>query len=285
MTIKVRCGSCKTTIKAKESLAGQKVKCPKCAKPLTIPKPGASASPKKVAASASGASNAYNPMLDLLDEAGVDSMPTGPTCPNCAGELQPNAILCVECGFNLSTGENLETDVFEDEDLNPDALGMTDADKIMARAEKDIEDMPVTAVGQDFGDGADSFMIAGVAFVFLGLMVAGGIAVILLMDQLTEIVSTPFISLVASSTIYLMCGLWISFVAFKVNRPQAIACLGSLGLYCPIFGIFQGKGLMLPAILMIASLGIGAISYFFAFVYVGETDFGMLLNSGLAYLC
>ena len=81
--IKVLCSSCKTTIKAKESLAGQRVKCPKCRQPMVVPSSNLAKQPSaprpKTATTAT--SQGHNPLLDLLDEAGVESMPQGPMCP------------------------------------------------------------------------------------------------------------------------------------------------------------------------------------------------------------
>ncbi len=42
---------------------------------------------------------------------------------------------------------------------------MSDAERIMAKAEKDIEDMPVTSEGQNFGDGSESYLIAAVGLI------------------------------------------------------------------------------------------------------------------------
>jgi DNA-directed RNA polymerase subunit RPC12/RpoP len=38
------------------------------------------------------------------------------TCPDCGAELPENAVLCVNCGFNLKTGKKLAAVVVETED-------------------------------------------------------------------------------------------------------------------------------------------------------------------------
>ena len=74
MAIKVKCGSCDAGFKAKDELAGRRVKCPKCKEPLTIP----SAPPKRVAKPVPAApAAAHNPLLDLLDEQNVQSAGSG----------------------------------------------------------------------------------------------------------------------------------------------------------------------------------------------------------------
>ena len=197
--------------------------------------------------------------------------------------------MCIECGFNLETGQKLETNVYdeaEDDDYSMDISGKTDAEKIMSRAEKEIEDMPISAVGQNFGDGADSFVIAGIAFVVMAIFVAIVLVFIFIMDQVTEVVSTPFISFCASMGIYVICFLWISFVAFRVRPAHGLACLLTAGLYCPIFAFLQGKGLILPMIIMVASVFIGLISWAFWYYDIGGDDqLGLMMGVARAYLC
>ena len=102
MTIKVVC-QCGATFGAKDELAGRTVACPKCKQPLKIGGAPAAA-PAPAPAPAPAASGA---MADLLDEAGFDNV-QGPRCPQCANPIQPGALLCVSCGFNLQTGEKVE---------------------------------------------------------------------------------------------------------------------------------------------------------------------------------
>lgn len=94
MTIKVVC-QCGATFGAKDELAGRTVACPKCKQALKIGAPAARA-PAPVAGGIS----------DLLDEAGFDHA-HGPRCPQCSKPVQPGALLCVNCGFNLQTGEKV----------------------------------------------------------------------------------------------------------------------------------------------------------------------------------
>lgn len=277
MAIKAQCGSCGAKVNAKNALAGKRVKCPKCSRPMKIPVPTgrqAHQTPQQVGAgqvaSHASPSTAYNPLLDLLDEAGVESISRGPACENCGAEIHPSAVVCVQCGYNMATGQMLETTVFEDDDGSDPDSGMSDTEKILAKAERDIDEMPVSSAGQDFGDGADSLVISIVAFVMFGALVAIGISAIFLMDQLTEVVNSAFISFAASLGIALICITWITIVAFLADTTQGIVCVATLGLYCPIFGFMQGKGLLLPTIILIGAALIGLASYFFAFDFGGE---------------
>lgn len=277
MAIKVRCGNCEAGFQAKDELAGRRVKCPKCKQPLTIPAAkatsGKATSGKvpagKTAASKTPASKkprpapvaaAQNPLLDLLDEHQIKSVAQGPICDNCAAELFPGAIVCIECGYNTETGAQLQTEVYVDDDDGVRDVGVTDADRIMAKAEKDIDDTPVTSDGQDFGDGADSFLIAIVMGVIGLLLIGIGLAVIFTMDTINQYVTSSAISFVASIGLYVMMGIWLTWVAFKSKANQGIACVCTGLLWCIVFGFMQGKQLLLPTIIMIAALVVGAAS-------------------------
>ncbi len=271
MTIKAQCGSCGTGFQAKDSLAGKRVKCPKCDQPIMIgttitpPSPGqvgAMARPATIGSRKTAPTPAYNPLLDLLDEVKVKSAVRGPMCPNCSAELRTGAILCVACGFNIETGKRLKTSVSDDEgdDIGIADVGMTDADKIMAKAEKDIDDMPVTSHGQDFGDGADSFLIAAVAGVILLVLIGAGLTVVLTMETITQYVASYFISFLASLVLAVCMAVWITIVAFLQKPAHGVACVFTGGLWCIVFGFMQGKQLLVPTVVLLASLIIGGAS-------------------------
>ncbi len=222
MAIKAKCEKCAARFQAKDELAGKRVKCPKCGEPMRISdapavaaqaaanagvrsapaaNPAATRRPPANFAGAAGFSaRRDNPLLDLLDEAGVESMPSGPLCTHCGAEMGATAIICVECGFNMATGKQLVTDTYGHDPLIDGDL--TDGQKLLARAEKEIDDSPITAVGQDFGDGADSMLIAVVALVVMGVLVGIGVGVIFLMDQISESINSAKISFFASIGIY-----------------------------------------------------------------------------------
>lgn len=259
MAIKVRCGNCKTSFQAKDSLAGRRVKCPKCKDPITIAAAAGAAKPavKKTQAVAA----AHNPLLDLLDEQDIRSVARGPVCENCGSELQPAAVFCIDCGFNMETGEQLQTEAFEDDVSAGIAdASMTDADMIMAKAEKDIEDVPVAADQQNFGDGADSILIAAVAGIIGVVLIAIGMVIIFSMDQIGNYIASSAISFIASMSLFACMGLWITIVAFMQNTGQGIACVCTGFLWCIVFGFMQGKSLIIPTVVLLASLIIGAAS-------------------------
>ena len=265
MPIAAQCTSCSVKFQVKDEWAGKRVKCPKCSKPFQIPKPAAPKQKPKAQGGADTFSLApavprqSNPMLDLLDDVGVESTPRGPVCNNCGSELSTMAIICVECGFNNETGKQLETTTYKEPGVIDE--GMTDAEKMLARAEQEIDETPVSAKDQDFGDGADSFLIAAVALVVAAILIGTGVGIILVMDKVGENINTALISMFGSLAIYVFCAAWISFFAFRAKAIHGLGCLLSAGLYCIVFGFMQGKALFLQAAICCAAIAIGIISY------------------------
>lgn len=280
MAIKAQCGSCGTSFSAKDEFAGKRVKCPKCSQPMTIEQRSLVAGQRPTTVSLAGAAG-HNPLLDLLDEAGVESVPQGPICENCGADMELNAVICVGCGFNMSTGLQLETESFEDPAEAHSDEEISDADRIMAKAEREIDEMPVTAVGQNFGDGADSFLIAFVGMIGLLILVTIGVGIIFLMDFLGDAIDPALISFYASIGIYLLCTIWITIIAFIAKPVQGIICVCTGGLYCIIFG-FLTRGLILPAIILCTSVVIGLVSGVFAFA--PKNEFGMQIQSIQSFL-
>jgi len=263
MAIRATCGSCTSTFNARDELAGKRVKCPKCKEPMVIGQKKKRA-PAATTAPARKKKTVVDPMEALLAEAnvGTSTGQEGPICPDCAAFVSAGAVICVECGFNLETGKKLRTN--REDDGTADA-GMTDAEKIMQKAEADLEESPVGVDDQDFGDGGESFVIAAIAGVGLLVLVVIGVVIILSMDQISLYYNSGAISLLASGLMWVGMMVWITYVGFRAKQAHGIACLATLGLYCPIFGFMQGKSLLMPTIIMLVALVVGGASG--AYVY------------------
>ncbi len=255
MSIKATCGNCDSSFKAKDSLAGKRVKCPKCKKPMEVP------SPPVVAATGASALGAYDPIAELLDEANVKGVVRGAGCPDCGAEVRAGAIICVDCGFNIETGEKLKTRTGGGVDSEIEDVGMTDADKIMRKAEEEIDETPIVSDGEDFGDGGDSFVIAGVAGGILLVIVAIALLIIMTMEQVSKVYNSAFISCLASGGLWAAMTLWIGYVAMRAKPIHGIACVATAGLYAIFFGFMQGKSLIVPTICLIISMFIGLASF------------------------
>lgn len=264
MPIRTHCAECNAVFQAKDSLAGKRVKCPKCSAPITIgaARSGSGVGAAKGAAAGGRSSSkpAYNPLLGLLDEADVKSATKGPLCPNCSAEMTTGGVICITCGYNIETGKRLRTAVFVDDDDDIVDPTLSDADKIMSKAERDIDDMPISAEGQDFGDGADSFLIATIAGAIALVIVAVGLVIVFTMEAITQVVAPHFISFLAAVVMSIVMAIWITFVAIKQKSPHALVCILTAGLWCIVYGFMQGRQLIVPSIILLACLIIGIAS-------------------------
>ena len=87
-------------------------------------------------------------MADLLDEAGVKPVlqDNRPRCPQCREPMASNAILCVNCGFNVETGKRIQGLVSAQGAAN-DLYGLKDegghgsaAKSVLRKAERTIQE-------------------------------------------------------------------------------------------------------------------------------------------------
>src|SRR3954471_16278564 len=98
MPIQVTCHACRFTGRVKDELAGKQVKCPRCGRRFQVP----------------AAEVEEDEPLDVLpddsDEA-EDEVPRGrrtgdaKRCPECRTRLDPDQVVCVECGYDFRTRE------------------------------------------------------------------------------------------------------------------------------------------------------------------------------------
>jgi hypothetical protein len=102
MPIKAECGSCHKRFKAPDKLAGKKIKCPQCGGAIPIPVP---APPQQ----------AQGDTYGIAEEPNAEAVAPPPpqvaasACPSCGSPLVEKAVLCVLCGYDLRSGQKLET--------------------------------------------------------------------------------------------------------------------------------------------------------------------------------
>ena len=141
MPIKFKC-KCGQILSVSSKLAGKTGKCPGCAKAIKIPSaaPKAQAPAKPVpqpsapvqSAPAAGFDPLANAMGDLLDDAGL-TQSSGPTCPKCFQDLKPGSVVCIHCGFNFQSGEQLTSHEAAKEEEEFDNLYLKQAAENMKR--------------------------------------------------------------------------------------------------------------------------------------------------------
>lgn len=115
------CTACGKEYRWKPELAGRKAKCG-CGASIVVPAERPSAGlAAKAAAPALAPTSARAAIAAEPNAAPADLKPaaaesSGAKCPACAAALAPNAVLCVNCGYNLKTGKTLSVVVERDED-------------------------------------------------------------------------------------------------------------------------------------------------------------------------
>lgn len=255
MPIKVAC-DCGQKFSARDSMAGKRVKCPKCNEPLVIPKPRSKNS---------GSSSASRPgtgITDLLDEVGVQGARTGPICPECGTDMQPTAVICIECGFNMALGRKMYT---EDKTGMDSTGGMTNAEKLLAKAEREIEQTAISSDEQNFGDGEDAWLIALGAGIVALTMVLISLALIFYMDKLPQ-TYTARISFLVACFASVVGFWWIVIRGFLEHIGHGLALLfspilaGILGVvFLLLFALF---GLPTVGLMIGMAAGMGYFYYY-----------------------
>ena len=134
-TGKFACQACGRTFAWKPELAGRSAKC-KCGATVKIPSQPMAAGAAKAAAPRAAASAAAAPAAAPADEgnpldaydfsqaqaaapapgrggsaraAAAPAADAGMRCPSCSAAMQPGAVICMSCGFNLKTGKRMAT--------------------------------------------------------------------------------------------------------------------------------------------------------------------------------
>lgn len=102
--IRFNCSNCEQKLVVDENLAGTEVQCPYCEHPLHIPDSQAETTPDhhklQLKHSASGHPSNLNAQEDSTDSASLN-------CPKCGAQCEADAVICIGCGYNFSTGESL----------------------------------------------------------------------------------------------------------------------------------------------------------------------------------
>jgi hypothetical protein len=131
MSIQVDCPACHKHLKVPADTIGRSAKCPSCGHVWTVSDPGEVSPPRQELGVYRLRDDDGRPPAPIPVEP-IDAAPTqeaewvtpiDPTapaaapagtgatdsCPNCKKPMQPEAVLCINCGFNRRTGKQLKT--------------------------------------------------------------------------------------------------------------------------------------------------------------------------------
>lgn len=237
MPIKVAC-SCGQSFAAPDNLAGRTVKCPKCSQPLSIP----AAQQQQPAAPSSGG------IADLLAEEGLAAKAgSGPQCPSCSATMPPQGFICVQCGYNVQLGRKVQTD-------DPTAnTAQRDAQQLLAKARKSIDETPQEFSASDLGAGANAYIAAVVILVATIFVVGLGAAAFYMFGEMIESSGAAGAGLAAvlmGALFGSIGGIWLLVIAFMEDITKGLLCLfcGPYFLFFLFTHIGENK---LPAMLYI----------------------------------
>ncbi len=104
MPVTFSCDACRTRIQVKDELSGRRVKCPKCTTVIVVPQTAPRAATVEPAAL-----TAASLVSRKRTGSDVGERPAS-QCPSCQADLTPDARLCVQCGYDLTTGTKLATE-------------------------------------------------------------------------------------------------------------------------------------------------------------------------------
>ncbi len=94
--IEVNCGSCGAVFDVSEDLGGLITQCPSCNRQISVPLPA-----EQVVKAMESPSR--------LQVKRDETVTGGKRCPGCGSAMQPEAVLCIYCGYDLRTGKPINT--------------------------------------------------------------------------------------------------------------------------------------------------------------------------------
>lgn len=241
MPIRVAC-KCGQQFAAKDELAGKLAKCPKCGQALQIPQPPKTAAPAKQTAAAPRAAApaaARTPpvsssLATLLDEVGIAAVAEDnrPRCPNCKEPMQPEAVLCVSCGFHVESGKQIKG-VATALAAEKDTYGLAGEEGHAAAALRALK----SAERMIRDDAAEEYKIRtqGMPTWALVLAFAGVVSFCVTMSVLPTgqaLAISGWVLIVGAALVSLVCNVFLIVAAFT----ESLAC-GLMFLFVPFYSL------------------------------------------------
>jgi hypothetical protein len=104
-TITITCPECDKQIKAPAGVLGKKIRCKSCGHVFPA-RPAGKAAPGRPKASAAARPAPDDDEEDANPYAVAD-LSLAPRCPHCAADMDPDAVVCLSCGYNTMTREQV----------------------------------------------------------------------------------------------------------------------------------------------------------------------------------
>ncbi len=101
MPVKVRCSGCQKVLNAPDKARGKVLKCPQCGTKIKVPGGGSASKPKPRPKPAGDDDFLSGLRVEQLEAEATDEK----VCPYCAADMDPEEIVCTNCGRNIETGQ------------------------------------------------------------------------------------------------------------------------------------------------------------------------------------
>ena len=225
-TIAVVC-TCGKQLKAPANMEGKQARCPKCRKTISIPSSSGSITP----AAGMTAAAASSPLDDLLDDVGMAAPRTPHFCPECKADMAPDAVLCIQCGFNLQLGNKIETE------LDPALQADSDLPPEIRKVMREVREAQQEVVAEG-NEGASAWILGIALFAGVAVFIAVGIMISRFAGGGAEGVEGDGSQFLAQAMLWLSQGMmfcasvWLLAIAFKDQILH-----GVLMLVCGPYGL------------------------------------------------
>jgi len=107
--IEFACPSCGQTLEAPLEMAGESVECPSCQEVMVVPQADQEDASLQDVSFAGGAGTSVEDVLSQADNELPDE--DDGSCPECGADMEPDAVLCIQCGFHKGLGRRMSTEI------------------------------------------------------------------------------------------------------------------------------------------------------------------------------
>jgi ABC-type Na+ efflux pump permease subunit len=111
------------------------------------------------------------------------------------------------------------------DDGTDELAGMSETEKMLWRAEQEIDDMPISGEGQDFGDGASAYVVAGAIGLVAITLAATGLLITMGLQQMADAQGSAQMAQMASALFFLIAHVWMIIAAFMKEPKFGVMCV------------------------------------------------------------
>ena len=165
--------------------------------------------------------------------------------------MRPEAIICVQCGYNMTLGRRMET--MAGQDVGSATPG-GEAARMMAKAQQEISEAPPAEVTQDFGEGASAYVLTcGMITAVIMFFVTGGVTMYVFDRYVASVLSPSGLMVISGYILMTIAWIWMTIFAFIEKTTHGVLmllfgnCCGGLPML--VYGFMRFDQLMWPTLM------------------------------------